>query len=295
MNFVDKSLVGEISFEVSAKLKFNKIKETILNGKFENIPLQGNENSRTYDVSVVSFPNGNLVYSATRMLKLIDENSKIIKSIYVKGEGSLALNRRNQVYFSCPENKCILLLDLNLNQIKIVGDQPGCSRDYLFRDPCGLCCYEDYLYVCDGCDRRIQIFTLDLNYVDTIMLEGYRPWGINISESTICVSCCDAILFYDLKTRAFKHEYNFSSYEMSYVDSIFFAFGMKNPAQIYSFDSNGTFIEEIKLPHYLRKYVSDEKFEETTVGYTGTRGSLLKHKDNLYMAGYYVGKLIKFI
>jgi hypothetical protein len=41
--------------------------------------------------------------------------------------------------------------------------------------------------------------------------------------------------------------------------------------------------------------VSDEEFEETAVGYTGTKGSLLKHKDNLYMAGYYVGKLIKFI
>lgn len=295
---IDKSLVGEISFEISAKLKFNKIKETILNGKFENIPLEGNrimnQNTHPYGISVVGLPNGNLVYSSCNTLKLVDANFKIIKSIDVGGEGSLALNRRNQVYFSCYGQKCILLLDLNLNRLKKVSRTNIENTEYLFELPNGLCCYEDCLYVCDLCNRRIQIFTLDLNYEDTIFFERYHPRGIQISDSTIGVSCEEAILFYDLKTRALKHEYTFSSYEMSYIDSIFFAFGMKNPAKIYSFDSNGTLIEEIKLPCNLRKYVSDEEFDETAPGYTGTRGSLVKHKDNLYMAGYFEGKLLKF-
>ena len=81
-----------------------------MNGKFENIPLQGNQNSRSYDVSVVSLPNGNLVYSASNMLKLIDENLKIIKSIDVRGVSRLASNRKNQVNFSCYQEECIFYL-----------------------------------------------------------------------------------------------------------------------------------------------------------------------------------------
>ena len=125
------------------------------------------------------------------------------------------------------------LLDINLNQVKIVGDQPDRSGEYLLEYPCGLCCYEDYLYVCDNRIPRIQIFTLDLNYVDTIMLESYSPCRIQISESTIGVYCFDAILFYDLKTRALKHEYNFSSYEMNYIDSIFCFWNEKSSADLF--------------------------------------------------------------
>ncbi len=133
-----------------------------MNGKFENIPLKGNQNSRSYDVSVVSLPNGNLVYSASNMLKLIDENLKIIKSIDVRGVSRLASNRKNQVYFSCYQEECVFLLDINLNQVKIVGDQPDRSGEYLLEYPCGLCCYEDYLYVCDNRINKIHVIRYNI-------------------------------------------------------------------------------------------------------------------------------------
>jgi hypothetical protein len=189
------SLVGEITFEVAAKFKFNKIKETILNGKFENIPLEGNRKgayiNAPYGVTVVFLPNGNLVYSASNMIKLTDENFQIIKSIDVGGEGFLALSRRNQIYFCCFQESCILLLDFNLNRIKKVGGQQCRDWQYMFKLPGGLCCHENYVYLYDSTNRRIQIFTLDLDYVDTIKIE-YHPQGIQISESTIGVFC----LFY---------------------------------------------------------------------------------------------------
>ena len=68
--------------------------------------------------------------------------------------------------------------------------------------PNGLCCHGDYLYICDSDNKRIQILTLDLEYSNTIQLDGL-PIRVQTSETTIGVSFYGgATFFFDLKTRA---------------------------------------------------------------------------------------------
>ena len=52
--------------------KRSKIKETLLNGKFETIEVYGNP------TSLISLPNGNLVYGTGHSLILFYENLKEI-------------------------------------------------------------------------------------------------------------------------------------------------------------------------------------------------------------------------
>ena len=59
----------------------------------------------------------------------------------------------------------------------------------------GLCCNGDYFYICDGGNKRIQILTLDFEYVNTSQLDGDYPYTIQISNTTIGVSCHHATFF----------------------------------------------------------------------------------------------------
>ena len=68
-------------------------------------------------------------------------------------------NQRNEINVSDQSNNCIILFDLNLNQLKQFGSE-GEENNQL-NAPLGLCCHGDYLYVCDCDNNRIQILTLD--------------------------------------------------------------------------------------------------------------------------------------
>ena len=103
-------------------------------------------------------------------------------------------------------NHCIILFDLNLNQLKQFGPL-GAGNNQL-KCPVGLCCNVDFLYICDYRNKRIQILTLDFDYVYTIQLGGNFPRRVQISNTTIGVSCDQATLFYDLFSKALKYKHN---------------------------------------------------------------------------------------
>ena len=67
---MEEKLIGEVLFE---GLSYKKMKETLLNGKFELIEVAGQP------VSLISLPNGNLVCGSTGSVKLLDETLKEIK------------------------------------------------------------------------------------------------------------------------------------------------------------------------------------------------------------------------
>jgi hypothetical protein len=60
-------LIGEIVFDGLTKYKFNKIKETLLNGKFEIIPLVRQPSS------LIALPNNNFVFGTNFSAMLFNE------------------------------------------------------------------------------------------------------------------------------------------------------------------------------------------------------------------------------
>ena len=130
-------------------------------------------------VSLISLPKGNLVCGTDDSVKLLDENLKEIKSVSTGGINCCALNRRNEIYVSVQDKRCIISFDLNLNKLNQFGSEGAGNNQFNY--PPGLGCHGDYLYICDSDKNRIQILTLDFDYVNTIQLDGF-PLRVQTSE-----------------------------------------------------------------------------------------------------------------
>ena len=272
---VDKKLIGEIEFEGLAAYKRNKMKRVLLNGKIETIQLPG------YGVSLIALPNGNLVYGTLKKVFLLNENFQEIKSVSTGGHSFCAVNHRNEIYVSDHRNHCIISFDFNLNQLNQFGSR-GTGNNQL-NNPYGLCCHGDYLFVCDYHNRRIQILTLDFEYENTIPLDGNTPYRVEISNTTIGVSCDQATLFYDLVSKGLKYKHNIAGTKViNYIDSTFCALNVAQK-KMFFFDSDGNFLEE-KAFH-----------EKLILSNAWLSGSMCKYKDQLYMTDFSsAGKVFKF-
>ena len=96
-------------------------------------------------------------------------------------------------------------MDNELNLIKTFGSA-GDGMDQLI-GPRTICCQNDYLFVSDRFNKRIQILTLDLEFHDTIQLD-FLPLSIAVSSTTIGIDGSIGIFFYDLQTKILKKEYS---------------------------------------------------------------------------------------
>ena len=269
---VDEKLIGQVMFE---GLSYIKMKETLLNGKFKLIEIIG------HPTSLISLQNGNFVCGTGGSVKLLDENFKEIKSVSTGGYSFCALNHRNEIYVSVYGKHCIFLYDLNFNELKQFGSEG--DRNHQLKYPFGLCCHGHYLYICDIYNERIQILSLDFDYVSTIQLDG-NPRRVQTSETIIGVSCDQATFFYDLKTRALKFQYNdYGTLNINYIDSVFYGSHFQQK-KFYFFNSDGNFIEEMAMNDNLSKHITH---------WLG--GSLCRDKDNLYLVDYMKSKILKFI
>ena len=258
------------------KYRCNKTKISIenicylLNGKFEIIPIGGQP------ASLIILPNGNLVCSTYPSVMLLNESFEHIE-IISPGGNYCAVNCRNEIYVSIFEKNCILLFDLNLNQLQQFGTR-GLGNNQLDH-PQGLCCHDDYLYICDYGNKRVQILTLDMIYESTIDLEDC-PDIIQISEKTIGVCCYKETFFFDLKTRTMNYKFC-SNCNLNYIDSIFYVLDFSNiQTKIYFHDTTGKFIEWIYFDgDYLTRLPG---------------GILFQYKNHYYMSTS-ENKLLKFI
>ena len=127
----------------------------------------------------------------------------------------------------------------------------------------------------------VVILTLDFEYVNTIQLDD-RPYRVQISNTTIGVSCDNATVFYDLVSKELKYKHDIAgTYTISYIDSIFCALNI-DQKKIFFFDSKGSFLEE-------------KPFHEKLILSSGCiSGSICRYKDQLYMICT-SGKLFKFV
>ena len=185
-------------------------------------------------------------------------------------------------YVSDSSENCIMLFDLDLNQLKQYGSRGAGNNRFSF--PYGLCCHGDYLYICDRDNKRIQIFSLDFEYVNTIHMDGgLNPYTVQISNTTIGVSCKLATLFYDITSRELKFKHNATgTYNINYIDSTFCALNILLK-KMYFFDSDGNYLEE-KAFH-----------EKLILSHCITSGSMCRYKNQLYMIDHSSGKILKFL
>ena len=69
---MEEKLIGEVLFEGLSQYRYKKLKETLLNGKFELIEVA------EQPTSLISLPNGYLVCGTDDSVKLLEENCKEI-------------------------------------------------------------------------------------------------------------------------------------------------------------------------------------------------------------------------
>ena len=124
---------------------------------------------------------------------------------------------------------------------------------------------------------------LDFQYTSTIQLNSDCPIRVQISNTTIGVSCDEATLFYDLVSKALKYRHDTAgTFNINYIDLAFCALIVQQK-KFYFFDSEGNFLEE-------------KSFHQKLILSCDWRsGSICRYQDILYMIDCDSGKLFKFL
>ena len=224
---------------------------------------------------------------------LFDESFNQLKKVDIEGSAiGCAIHKDNGIYITPSGKNCIYLMDNELNIIKTFGSF-GDRMDQ-FQYPSTICCQNDYLFVSDRFNERIQILTLDLKYHDTIQLD-FNPKSIVVSSTTIGINSnrifdnkinfygyLSGIYFYDLKTKTLKKEYRNIYGRISLIDSHFYVITSKQPKKLFIFDKEGELVDEISLES-INEHIRDE-----------WDGFMFSTEDNLFVTSYTGGKVLKF-
>ena len=114
-----------------------------------------------YEIKKLS--NGTFITNNSSSVSLFDESFKQLKKIDISGRAiGCAIHNDKGIYISDNDNHCIYLMDNEFNIVKTFGSR-GSGMDGLFF-PRTICCQNEYLFVSDFGNKRIQILTLDLKY-----------------------------------------------------------------------------------------------------------------------------------
>jgi hypothetical protein len=142
-------------------MKFlGEIKEEIETRNYKVYVLEGDQ----LPTEICSLPNGLLCLTYIDSVKIYDQYINLIKTVEKINNkdiapNGIASNKRNELYISDLNKHCIYMMDFNLNLIKSFGKKGACENE--FDNPSDICCKDDYLYVCDHLNERIQILSLD--------------------------------------------------------------------------------------------------------------------------------------
>jgi hypothetical protein len=265
-------MIGNLDFNSMAEIMYKMEK-----GNYETVQM------KVLDVCVL--PNNRLLSTTLYSIAILDEKFNIVKETkYIDGNaiysyGVAFNNEQNFIYVSSRDS--IYLLDVYLNKIKSFGSR-GSNKNSLIH-PRGIFLKDDYLYVCDRGNKRIQILNSDLEYIDTIKL-FFIPDTIKIFGTTIGIAAYNgSIQFYDLKTKEFKKELDNLYGRISEIDSLFYVVTYSPSKMFYCFDSDGNIKREIDI----------ERFKNLKFDYWG--GNILYFNNSLIMTSYKTDKIIKFI
>ena len=193
----------------------------------------------------------------------------------------MVLNRREKtLYISDYDNNRILIIDLEFNKIKSVG-QSG-SGDDQFLGPFDMCFQNNTLYICDYYNKRVQIYSKDLELLRSLKVD-YLTWKIKASNSKLCVESGDSsgIHFYNLDDLSECKTFNHGVCRISEINSSFYEINQKSK-KVFCYDNHGNLKEEILLSG-LDNLIKD-----------GWDGTFIEIKGFLLMISSSKKKIIKF-
>ena len=221
-------------------------------------------------------------------ITIFDENFNLIKRIesidnkFPFCPKGLAINDRNDIYIT--DSNRVIMTNIDFKRIKQFGtDQRGNEFNTLGH-PEGICYDNDCLYICDFKNKRIQILTKDLDYIQTLSID-FQPYSIKISDKTLCVSGFNtfgSICFYDLEKLELKKTCTCIRYsKIRELNGNFFIHSFPGK-EITCFNSNGDQIDKIKLEKFST-YRSTSQYD----------GCLLIFKNDLLITFHEKKVLIK--
>jgi hypothetical protein len=150
-------------------------------GKFEVIDFD----HKICDMTCLS--NNQIVISAVDFLYLYDQNFKLIKSLNFK-VAYITSNMVDKIYaIQCSANK-ITLLDLELDEIKSYGSVGSDINQ--FKNPYGTCFHNNFVYICDSDNKRIQKLSDNLEYINSFQID-FIPWLIQVANNIACIRSND--------------------------------------------------------------------------------------------------------
>ena len=206
-----------------------------------------------------------------RCLMAYDKDLNFIKRIdRINGEifAPLALEcnfKEKKAYICDCLNHRVWMTDLDFNFIKSVGTFG--TDDYQFSYPNDLCYKNCNLYVCDHRNKRIQVYSNDLEFLQLIKLD-YRPWKIKSTNSIICIVSSEpqGIQFYNFNDFSLIRSFDHMKGRISQVNSSFYELNHKTKT-INCYDDQANFKEEIRL-HEV-DYVLTDEWDGTFIEFNG--------------------------
>ena len=173
-------------------------------------------------------------------------------------------------------NHRILITDFQLNFIKSVGSK-GTENNQLDQ-PFDLCQLNNYLYVCDANNRRIQVLNNDLEFVKSFAVDS-QPYQIKSLNSMLAVASLIEIYFFNSSDLSFIQKYDHGFLIISKINSNIYGFNSEEK-KLNCYDENSSLSKEINFDYELL----DDQLD----------GSLLEHNGVLFMVSHTMKKIIKF-
>jgi hypothetical protein len=235
-----------------------------------------------------------------RKLVLFDKNLKQIKKINkietndgidetvneridTENLGSVCIDineTRDFIYISDYNNHKVFKCDLNYKFVKVTEGQTETNSK--FKHPFGIAFHQDFIYVCDCSNKRIQ--KLNANSLDFGALYDldYKPWRIKIGNNIVCVRATitkPSINFYDLNTFQLLTRYEDRNGIVGFFNSRFYEF-FGPTKKIYVYNSTSGKLEN--------------EIETDGLGMgnlTSRNGAFIKFNDNIILGSHDSQKL----
>lgn len=286
---IDEKFIGQIifhNFQLSGFLNEKDLIKKIKTSDYEIIET----NDRPYDLCTL--PNdtlvtanradGNLTILDSNTFKLINKIDKIDDSNFIP-RGLTVNSRQKCIYILDELHSQIIMTDFNFKKLDSYGNY-GSNKNQ-FDDPSSFCFFNDYLYVSDRNNERIQILTPDLEYFNSIQL-NYKPYMVKVTNKRICVTCVETtsergVYFYDSDSLKLKHKYEESVGKLSEINASFYLLCC-NSKVLHCFNTDGILIKQVNVDR-LGEYLIDLY-----------DGYMICLNQNLIITSYRMKKLLKF-
>lgn len=223
---------------------FVKPKEILKNGNIKTVNLPFRPRS------ICVLPNDTLICcDYTPNIRQYDKDLNLINTITtVANQVSYATsNNKDRIYMSDTNNHQIVMTDLNFNKLGVVGTEGDGINQLNY--PWGLSFSNDYLYVCDCNNRKIQKLTDQLQFVQAYKLD-YEPWHIKVNKNVACVTPYKQSFtyFHEINNFTLLHKYNHCGV-IGNIGGVFYQYFLKNK-KLYCYDDNGKIIDETEIDKF---------------------------------------------